>query len=431
VLAVVGCAGRPGIEAPEPAPVLVVAVDALDLDTVRSLAREGRLPTFGRLLGEGALAELDTDRPAEPTVVWGELATGVGWERNGLYQERVPSREGDWLTGEEALAVPPLWEEGGGFCWGWFRPVVRMPGESPWDYDDASAAVVREREEGLRLVRLRHPGGMALMHWDAHLAALETPGSADPIAEAYVQLDRQVGSLLASLDETGTMILVSSSSVEPLVPPRALVLDMERLLQRLGLLAFVAGREDRGNREVDRSRSRLVPLSAGQGWPHYPRPRFLAVAGVDAGGDAGERQRTRRGLAWVLRQVRTVDSGTPLFSSVKVWDGRTAPAALAPDLVAAPSEEALLEDVVVRGSLEIPLFDELVYRYDLPTGSAEAPGWVLAVGPALRPGKGGPVRPMDLAPLVVYLRGRVPPLHMEGILPSWLLRRPPDDRTGP
>lgn len=57
-------------------PITLVAIDGLTLDHLRPLDAAGRLPNFGRLLREGAVARLKTIQPTDSALAWTTLATG-------------------------------------------------------------------------------------------------------------------------------------------------------------------------------------------------------------------------------------------------------------------------------------------------------------------------------------------------------------------
>jgi hypothetical protein len=69
----------------EPVPrVVAVWLDGASLDFIAPIAAEGRLPTFARLLDEGASMHLATQRPTQPGPVWAAVATGMYPPRNGI-----------------------------------------------------------------------------------------------------------------------------------------------------------------------------------------------------------------------------------------------------------------------------------------------------------------------------------------------------------
>ena len=67
-----------------PARVTIVAVDAGSLDFITSIAAEGRLPNFGRILDAGAVMHLATIHPTSAEAVWAAVATGKLPQKNGV-----------------------------------------------------------------------------------------------------------------------------------------------------------------------------------------------------------------------------------------------------------------------------------------------------------------------------------------------------------
>ncbi|MFN7971353.1 MAG: alkaline phosphatase family protein [Acidobacteriota bacterium] len=65
-------------------PMTVVAIDGLSLDLLRPLEAKGDLPTFSKLLSEGAAVRLSTVLPCEPIVTWTTVATGKLPHRHGI-----------------------------------------------------------------------------------------------------------------------------------------------------------------------------------------------------------------------------------------------------------------------------------------------------------------------------------------------------------
>ena len=65
--------------------VLVVGVDALEVDLVDRFVAEGRMPTFARLADTAATLAPSTPLDTLPGAIWPELNTGLGGWRTGLY----------------------------------------------------------------------------------------------------------------------------------------------------------------------------------------------------------------------------------------------------------------------------------------------------------------------------------------------------------
>jgi predicted AlkP superfamily phosphohydrolase/phosphomutase len=64
--------------------VAVIAIDGGSLDFITSVAAEGRLPHFGRILDAGAVRHLATLHPTSAEAVWAAAATGKLPQKNGV-----------------------------------------------------------------------------------------------------------------------------------------------------------------------------------------------------------------------------------------------------------------------------------------------------------------------------------------------------------
>lgn len=65
--------------------VLLIGVDGATLDLIRPWAAAGLLPTFQRLMNEGASGELQSVIPPVTPAAWGTLATGMNQGKHGLF----------------------------------------------------------------------------------------------------------------------------------------------------------------------------------------------------------------------------------------------------------------------------------------------------------------------------------------------------------
>lgn len=101
-----------------PNPVVMIGLDAADLDLVRRLAGEGRLPTLRRLMDSGCFGALAGTAALFAGGVWPTFYTGKDVPWHGLYHNklwrqermRVEIAEAEWFP------EPPFWErlEGSG-----------------------------------------------------------------------------------------------------------------------------------------------------------------------------------------------------------------------------------------------------------------------------------------------------------------------------
>jgi predicted AlkP superfamily phosphohydrolase/phosphomutase/tetratricopeptide (TPR) repeat protein len=79
VLLVNGCGRRA-----EPHPVLVIGVDSADWEMIRPMVERGELPTFARLLSDGASAPCTTLDPPLSPLLWTSIATGRTPDAHGI-----------------------------------------------------------------------------------------------------------------------------------------------------------------------------------------------------------------------------------------------------------------------------------------------------------------------------------------------------------
>ena len=86
--------------------LLVVGIEAATLDAILPLEEQGRLPFFGRMLGEGSRARLSTLRPSRRSAIWTTLATGKHPYRHGVVGSRL--YDAPFLPGELSLSLLPL-----------------------------------------------------------------------------------------------------------------------------------------------------------------------------------------------------------------------------------------------------------------------------------------------------------------------------------
>ena len=65
--------------------VLVVGLDAATLEIIKPMARNGKLPNFGRLMREGSFGALKSSMPPITPCAWTSFATGKDPSKHGLY----------------------------------------------------------------------------------------------------------------------------------------------------------------------------------------------------------------------------------------------------------------------------------------------------------------------------------------------------------
>jgi type I phosphodiesterase/nucleotide pyrophosphatase len=77
--------GTPDVGAAErPVRLVLIALDGGSLDVITGATAQGRLPNFGRMLDNGAVARLETLRPTSAEAVWAAVATGKLPQKNGV-----------------------------------------------------------------------------------------------------------------------------------------------------------------------------------------------------------------------------------------------------------------------------------------------------------------------------------------------------------
>ena len=74
---------RPSIE-PVERKIMIVGIDGMEWDIMGPLLEEGRLPTFARVMSEGAWGELRSLDVLESPVIWTSIATGKLPEKHGI-----------------------------------------------------------------------------------------------------------------------------------------------------------------------------------------------------------------------------------------------------------------------------------------------------------------------------------------------------------
>ncbi len=77
--------------------VMLIGVDGATFDLIRPWAEAGLLPTFRRLMTEGASGELQSVMPPVTPAAWGTLATGMNQGKHGLF-DFYARREGSYET---------------------------------------------------------------------------------------------------------------------------------------------------------------------------------------------------------------------------------------------------------------------------------------------------------------------------------------------
>ena len=299
-----GCAGVPDGEESER--FLVVAVDGLEWTVLETLFAQGQLPNLKRLVDGGYSSYLETAFDASP-VIWTTIATGVHPEVHGITDFVVPGPDGDRPVDSTTRRVPALWNmasEHGvatGF-YGWWAtwPAEEVVGELVSDLvldeaqatafpaalqddlgavlesamaDDAldlptagvgardramvwlGARSLRERRFPLTAVYFRYLDLQSHYFW--RLFQPEAFGGApntrfeDPVSTIYRQVDSSIGRLLDAAGEDANVVVLSDHGFRPMKSEEVRVqLDLDRLLEELGLLVRTDGKTDTAKSSV-------------------------------------------------------------------------------------------------------------------------------------------------------------------------------------
>jgi predicted AlkP superfamily phosphohydrolase/phosphomutase len=87
----VGSCASPTVE-PVERKVMIVGIDGMEWDIMGPLLESGRLPTFSRVMSEGAWGELRSLDILESPVIWTSIATGKVPEKHGImgFAKRAP-----------------------------------------------------------------------------------------------------------------------------------------------------------------------------------------------------------------------------------------------------------------------------------------------------------------------------------------------------
>ena len=90
---------------------LVIGMDSMEWDLVRRWASEGKLPTFQRLLDEGASGELSTTAAEFPDTIWASIFTSAnpGHFEKYFYVQYDPATMGLRYASDGEITRVPFW----------------------------------------------------------------------------------------------------------------------------------------------------------------------------------------------------------------------------------------------------------------------------------------------------------------------------------
>ncbi|HEY3174295.1 MAG TPA: alkaline phosphatase family protein [Candidatus Polarisedimenticolia bacterium] len=237
---------------------------------------------------------------------------------------------------------------------------------------------------------------------------------AEAIPGAYAFLDEWIGMLLARLPERTTVLVVSTHGFRGVRMIDYIHLDLDRVLELLGLMARgPGGRPDwRGTR-----------MFGMDGSASNRRALFVNVEGREAQGTvpAPDVDLLTAETARRLRELRS-DRGEPLVRRVGVVDH---PGPSEPDL-------ELIENLGLDPSTSITIGSErqpvttLYRRFSEDFGAHDATGILLAAGEGIAPGRTGWSADIyDVAPTVLFLLGLDLAADMPGSPIEEILAAPP------
>jgi hypothetical protein len=103
VLTMSGCSGQeeeaPPAQVMPTGSVVVLGIDGLDRVLLERLAREGQLPSFARVMGEGVVVDMRVSQPILSPRIWTSIASGYAPEVHGVLDwvrpDGKPYRAGD------------------------------------------------------------------------------------------------------------------------------------------------------------------------------------------------------------------------------------------------------------------------------------------------------------------------------------------------
>jgi len=88
--------------------IMLIGIDAADMNQVQPLIDKGRLPNIKRLINEGTSGRLKTESPTSSIMLWTSIATGVDPKRHGiLHWQRIVVPGIDSVPGEPSDIICP------------------------------------------------------------------------------------------------------------------------------------------------------------------------------------------------------------------------------------------------------------------------------------------------------------------------------------
>ena len=428
-----------GEHIPEKQRIVILGVDAGTWNVLLPLLEDGTLPTFRRVIDEGAYGYFDTYGPQFTPPAWTSIATGKRSAKHGVFNFSYLSS--DWkaapiwsimsAAGRRVAVVnwicawPPF--EVNGACiskvmsdqsgrvyladdlltysaaaesiltqWGYL-----VPGEDAerMSYAGREIAILTGIDKHIvshtapdfvayyyySTDMLQHffwydmtPGAFAGRDWKDEMP---DPTYADAIKESWVWTDAFLADLMATYGPKATYLIVSDHGARP-VTRRMASLDIAGLLGEMGYLSMRGG-------EIHKEGSICFPSEA---WSPYYRFDLTINPGEyqDLGKVDLQRYRELAGrIADDLSRVRIEGSGKRIFESIQV---RQEPGLQEEADIAALASKVIMEMpdksvMITIGDRRMPL--EMLLRIHPWSGRHRARGILLAKGPAIKRGYTG------------------------------------------
>lgn len=426
---------------PPTRPLWLIAVDGASWDLLTPLLAKGQLPNMAALMERGAHGTLLSEEPMISPALWATIATGMPRFIHGVlnFVEKRPGRWQGETAGPLHRRSPALWEHvgaagGRSTVIGWFGSYPAEPiagrylsrGFSPasiepqqvhpadllatiagWDakrpeLPNTSEFIARSMREdagnvtALRRLPAAEQADLVVVylsaidvaqhvewrHMDPDSDAFPDSGPTDPsraerIADSYRFIDRQLGRLLERMPADANCLLISDHGAGPMGLEEAFHLQLEVLLQQVGLMN--AEEPDAGS---------AWALSA-----PYRHDKRIWVNHDDTG------ELRRRLLA-----MRT-DLDEPLFESVLDHGGQPGWTPEEAALTVRFSPQALVTQRFRDGEQEYD-FAPVRMRHRDVSGSHRLEGIFVAAGPDIASGAiEQPLNLYNIAPTALYLLG--------------------------
>jgi Type I phosphodiesterase / nucleotide pyrophosphatase len=360
--------------------VVLLAVDGASLDHISLAVAEGRLPNFGRLLDTGASAHLATLRPTQAEPIWTTVATGRMPQTSGV---RAAARYVASDAGPRVDVLPDYIFSQALVRYGFLRAEPHTP--------ESMASMPLWRilsDRGIRVGVV----GWPLTHPAPDLRGYVVSDVLHRVDDARFVLDGA-----AAVSPPALWTAITAARRLPLTP------DPHEVLARAGRLprgSDADGRVDPAPVQADSLHLRLLEAIEG------PRPsRFVALRlpGLDAVAHYFLRYASPEEFGDVTEAEREA-FGSVLGDYYGVLDavvGRLHDSLGPDDLVLVVSGHGIEPLTPVKRILERFVGDDQL------SGTHErAPdGFVLAMGPAVQPGRLERGSVADIAPTVLYFLG--------------------------